>query len=219
MSDNEKIYTREEEKCNIISHAVGIAGAIAAGAYFLYKVIAAGGDAWAITSIILYIFGMVGSFVCSTAYHASKPGTPLRRTLRKFDHSAIYWYIAGSYSPITLIAMRDVGYWGWGIFVFCWICAIVGTSVSFYGLKKQNYIETACYVLMGLTIVVAMKQFYEAVPFALFMWVVGEGIAYIAGAVLYSLHKVKYIHAIFHFFVLIGTLCHMIAVWMLVNAM
>ena len=72
---------------------------------------------------------------------------------------------------------------------------------------------------MGLTIVVAMKQFYEAVPFALFMWVVGEGIAYIAGAVLYSLHKVKYIHAIFHFFVLIGTLSHMIAVWMLVNAM
>ena len=66
---------------------------------------------------------------------------------------------------------------------------------------------------MGLTILVAMKQFYNAVPLSAFLWVVGEGVAYIAGAVLYSIHKVKYAHAIFHFFVMLGTLCHMIAVW------
>jgi hemolysin III len=65
---------------------------------------------------------------------------------------------------------------------------------------------------MGLTIVVAMKEFYEAVPLSVFLWVVGEGVAYIVGAVLYSLHKVKYIHAIFHLFVILGTICHMIAV-------
>ena len=94
MSDKDKIYSPEEEKLNIVSHAIGIAGAVAVSAYFLYMVIAKGGDAWAITSIILYILGMLGSFVCSTAYHSSKPGTMLRATLRKFDHSAIYWYIA-----------------------------------------------------------------------------------------------------------------------------
>ncbi len=219
MSDKDKNYTVEEERWNVISHAIGIIGAVIVGAYFLYRVIIAGGDAVDVTSIILYLFGMLASFVCSTAYHSAKPGTKRRRLLRKFDHSAIYWYIAGSYSPITLIAMRDIGYWGWGIFAFCWLCAIVGTSVSLYGLKKHNKIETLCYVLMGLTIVVAMKQFYSAVPLSVFLWVVGEGVAYITGAVLYSMHKVKYIHAIFHLFVLLGTLCHMLAVWYILVAM
>ena len=218
-SDKEKIYTPKEERLNIVSHAVGIAGAAVVGAYFLYRVIANGGDAWDITSIVLYIIGMLGSFICSTAYQSSKPGTLQRRTLRKFDHAAIYWYIAGSYSPITLIAMRDVGFWGWGIFIFCWICTFVGTWVCVYSQKMQNYIETACYVLMGMTILVAIKQFYDSVPLSVFLWVVGEGVAYITGAVLYSLHKVKYVHAIFHFFVLLGTACHMVAVWKIIHAM
>ena len=213
MSNSGKIYSPQEERLNIISHAIGIAGALAVGSYFLYLTIAKGGDAWAITSVVLYILGMLGSFICSTAYHLSKPGTKARGILRKFDHSAIYWYIAGCYSPITLIAMRDEGYWGWGIFAFCWLCAIVGTSVSVNTMKKHNRIETVCYVLMGLTMLVAIKEFYEAVPLSVFLWVIGEGVAYIIGAVLYSLHKIKYIHAIFHLFVLIGTVCHMLAVW------
>ena len=89
MSDKDKIYSPEEEKLNIISHAIGIAGAVAVGAYFLYEVIAKGGDAWAITSIVLYLIGMLGSFICSTSYHSSKPGTKARLVLRKFDHAAI----------------------------------------------------------------------------------------------------------------------------------
>lgn len=115
--------------------------------------------------------------------------------------------------------MRDVGYWGWGIFIFCWLFAIIGTFVSINTMKKHNRIETLCYVLMGLTVVVAMKQFYEAVPLFVFLFVVGEGVAYIIGAVLYSLHKVTYIHAIFHVFVLIGTVCHMLAVWKILEMM
>ena len=72
---------------------------------------------------------------------------------------------------------------------------------------------------MGMTILVAIKQFYDSVPLSVFLWVVGEGVAYITGAVLYSLHKVKYVHAIFHFFVLLGTACHMVAVWKIIHAM
>ena len=115
--------------------------------------------------------------------------------------------------------MRDVGYWGWGIFAFCWLCAIVGTSLSLYSLKKHNKLETVCYVLMGLTIVVAMKQFFNAVPLSVFLWVVGEGVAYITGAVFYSFHKVKYIHTVFHFFVLLGSVCHIIATWYVISGM
>lgn len=219
MSDKEKSYSREEERLNIISHAAGIAGAAIAGVLFLYKAIANGADAIALTSLVLYILGMWGSFICSTAYHSARPGTKRRRTLRKFDHAAIYWYIAGSYSPVTLIAMRDTGYWGWGMFAFIWLCAVIGTSVSFFGQKKQNYIETACYVLMGLTIVVAMKQFYDAVSLPVFLWIIGEGVAYITGAVLYSLHRLNYAHAVFHFFVLLGTLCHAMAVWGIIGSL
>ena len=109
--------------------------------------------------------------------------------------------------------MRDSGWWGWGIFIFCWLCAIVGTSISLYSLKKQSHLATICYVLMGLTIIVAMRQFYDAVSLPVFLWVIGEGVAYITGALLYSLHKVKYIHSVFHTFVLLGTFCHMMAVW------
>ena len=213
VENNEKFYIKEEERLNVISHALGIAGGIAVGALFLYEVISRGGDAIAVTSLALYLFGMLSSYIFSTAYHACRQGSKWKRNLRKLDHSAIYWHIAGSYSPLTLIAMRDVGYWGWGIFVFCWVCATIGTSLSLYSLKKHNILETVCFVLMGMTIIVAMKQFYETVPLSVFLWVVGEGVAYITGAVFYSLHKVKYVHAIFHFFVLLGSACHMMAIW------
>lgn len=215
----EKKYSKGEERLNVISHAVGFVCALAVSVFFVGEVIAKGGDGWSLASMLLYAVGMLSSYAFSTAYHATRVGTSARRLLRKFDHAAIYWYIAGCYSPITLIAMRDTGYWGWGIFAFCWLCAIVGTLLCLRKQKKQNILETVCYVLMGLTILVAMKQFYNAVSLSAFLWVVGEGVAYIAGAVLYSIHKVKYVHAIFHFFVMLGTLCHMIAVWQVLQSM
>ena len=215
----EKKYSKGEERLNVISHAVGFVCALAVSVFFVGEVIAKGGDGWSLASMLLYAVGMLSSYAFSTAYHATRVGTSARRLLRKFDHAAIYWYIAGCYSPITLSAMRDTGYWGWGIFAFCWLCAIVGTLLCLRKQKKQNILETVCYVLMGLTILVAMKQFYNAVPLSAFLWVVGEGVAYIAGAVLYSIHKVKYAHAIFHFFVMLGPLCHMIAVWQVLQSM
>lgn len=211
--DKDKRYTKEEECINAISHAFGILGGAAVGVLFLLKGATLKLDAWAMCSIWLYIFGMLSSYISSTAYHACPPASKWKRRLRKLDHSAIYWHIAGSYSPIMLIALRDVDYWGWGIFTFCWLCAIVGTIISFCGLKKHNKLETVCFVLMGMTIVVAMKQFWEAVSLGVFLWVLGEGVAYITGAVFYSFHKVKYVHAVFHFFVLLGSVCHMMAVW------
>lgn len=211
--DKDKRYTKEEERINALSHFVGIAGGFVVGTMLLLKGRELLLDTWAMVSLWLYMFGMLSSYIFSTSYHACSPDSVWKRRLRKLDHSAIYWHIAGSYSPIMLIALRDSSFWGWGIFIFCWLCAIAGTIVSFCGLKKHNKVETVCFVLMGLTILVAMKQFWEAVSPAVFFWVVGEGIAYITGAVFYSFHKVKYVHAVFHFFVLLGTACHMLAVW------
>ncbi|MBR6649450.1 MAG: hemolysin III family protein [Bacteroidaceae bacterium] len=211
-----KKYTKEEERVNSLSHAVGVVMGVVVCSLFIVKGTIYG-DAVTQLSLWLYMFGVVSSYVFSTLYHSAPEDTPKRLWLRKLDHAAIYWHIAASYSPITLIVLRDADYWGWGIFIFCWLCAIIGTFISLFSLKKHNYIETACFVLMGLVILVAIKHFYIRVDGWVFFWILAEGVSYIIGAVLYSLHKVKYIHSVFHFFVLLGDICHMIAMWMIVQ--
>ena len=133
--------------------------------------------------------------------------------LRKLDHSAIYWHIAGSYSPITLVALRQEGYWGWSLFSFVWLCAIIGTFISFRKLKEHSIIETLCYVGMGLSVLVAFKPLLDTVSAAAVSWIIAEGVFYITGAVFYCLNKRRYMHSVFHFFVLAGSVCHIIAVW------
>ena len=124
--------------------------------------------------------------------------------------AAIYWHIAGSYSPITLIALREDG--GWGLFGFVWLCAIIGTVVSFRKMEEHSYVETVCYILMGLSVLVVFKQLFALSPTACY-WIIAEGVCYITGAAFYSLRKARYMHSVFHFFVLGGSACHMLAVW------
>lgn len=127
-------YSHKEELWNSWSHAVGILLGVAFGALFLYLCFTHG-NGWATAGIILYLVGMLGSYIASTVYHALSAWSPWKERLRKWDHAAIYWHIAGSYSPITLIALRHEGYWGWTLFCFVWLCAIVGTITSFHKLK------------------------------------------------------------------------------------
>ncbi len=211
-------YTPEEEKFNAISHFIGIVIGIVVS-YLFISTATECGDTLTILSILLYLSGMLSSYVFSTLYHVCSPRRELKQTFRRFDHAAIYWHIAGSYSPITLIALRDSGYWGWGLFAFVWLCAIIGTLTSFFNLKKHNRIETLCYVLMGLVVLVALKALLDAVEFSVVAWLIAEGVCYIAGAVLYSIHKVKFMHSIFHLFVLAGTICHLIVVWKVLHSL
>ena len=168
---------------------------------------------WARWGVILYLFGMLGSYVASTLYHSMKHHSKWKERLRKWDHAAIYWHIAGSYSPLTLVALRTQGYWGWGLFTFVWACAIAGTIVSFIHLKEHSNLETFCFIGMGLSVLVAFKPLMASVSAAAVVWLIAEGVSYITGAVFYSLNKKKYMHSVFHFFVLAGSICHIIAVW------
>ncbi len=208
-----KSYTLSEELTNSISHAIGtILGLVVCITYLRWGYVC--GSPIAIFSLWLYLFGVVSSYVASTLYHACPAERQTRKArLRKFDHAAIYWHIAGSYSPITLIAMVEAGaeIWGWVIFGFVWGCAIVGTTLSFRRLKSHSYLETACYVLMGLSILVAFKPFIESVGLNIVLWVVAEGVCYITGAVLYSFKRVRFMHSVFHLFVIAGDICHMVA--------
>lgn len=168
---------------------------------------------WARVGVILYLFGMLGSYLASTLYHSIKHHSKWKERLRKWDHAAIYWHIAGSYSPLTLVALREQGYWGWSLFCFVWACAIAGTIISFIRLKEHSNVETFCFIGMGLSVLVAFKPLVDSVSTAAVIWIIAEGVSYITGAVFYSLNKTKYMHSVFHFFVLAGSLCHIIAVW------
>ena len=212
-------YSLLEEILNSVTHGLGLVMGLAVGIFFIIKGDIS--DSWLTTfSLALYLFGVCSSYAASTIYH-SIPASKERakKMARKFDHAAIYWHIAGSYSPLTLIAIRNGGepVWAWVIFGFVWICALVGTGLSFRKMKAQSYLETTCYILMGLTILVAFKPFYQTCGLPVVLWVVGEGIAYITGAVLYSFKKVPYIHSVFHVFVILGDICHMIATWKVIQ--
>ena len=205
-------YTKKEEIWNAASHGGGILIGVVFGIIFLVWCFQADNN-WARVGVILYLFGMLGSYVASTLYHSMKHHSKWKERLRKWDHAAIYWHIAGSYSPLTLTALRDQGYWGWSLFIFVWSCAIAGTIVSFIRLKEHSNLETFCFVGMGLSVLVAFKPLMDSVSEAAIIWLIAEGVSYITGAVFYSLNKTKYMHSVFHFFVLAGSVCHIIAVW------
>lgn len=205
-------YTHKEEIWNTLSHAGGILIGAIIGIVFLVMTIGSG-SSWASIGVGLYLFGMLGSYIASTVYHALPARSKWKERLRRWDHAAIYWHIAGSYSPLTLIALREQGYWGWSLFSFVWLCAIAGTIVSFIHLKEHSNFETLCFVGMGLSVLIAFKPLIDTVSTAAVIWIVAEGVCYITGAAFYSLNKKRYMHSVFHFFVLAGSICHIIAVW------
>jgi hemolysin III len=205
-------YTKREEIWNAASHGGGILMGVVFGIIFLIWCFQSDNN-WARWGVILYLFGMLGSYIASTLYHSIRHHSKWKERLRKWDHAAIYWHIAGSYSPLTLTALRDQGYWGWSLFSFVWACAIAGTIVSFIRLKEHSNLETFCFVGMGLSILVAFKPLMDSVSEAAIIWLIAEGVCYITGALFYTFHRKKYMHSIFHFFVLAGSVCHIIAVW------
>ena len=205
-------YTDKEELWNSWSHAGGIVLGVAVGIIFIVMSFK-GDNPWARLGVCLYLFGMLASYIASTVYHALPRRSIWKERLRHWDHAAIYWHIAGSYSPLTLVALRTQGYWGWTLFVFVWTCAIAGTIISFIKLKEHSHVETACFIAMGLSILVAFKPLIDSVSTAAVVWIVAEGVCYITGAAFYSLNNRRYMHSVFHFFVLAGSVCHIIAVW------
>ena len=215
MDENKNVYSHYEEVANSISHVIGAIMGFAVCSLFLSRAYQSE-NTLSIWSLWIYFFGVVSSYVASSVYHSC----PIRKEntrllLRKFDHAAIYWHIAGSYTPITLIAMYNYGATSWaiGVTVFIWLSAIFGTILTLRKIKPHSYFKTACYVLMGLSILVAIKPLYESVGLKVVMFIVAEGLSYIIGAVFYSFKKIKYMHSVFHVFVVLGDVFHMIAVW------
>ena len=162
-------YTKKEEILNASSHGFGIIMGMVVGVIWIVLCIRHQ-NSWATFGISLYLFGMLGSYIASTLYHAWPAGKPAKEKLRRWDHAAIYWHIAGSYSPLTLIAMWNEGLWGICLFVFIWTAALIGTFMSFRHLQEHSNMETICFVLMGLSVLVAFKPLVTNVSMIATSW-------------------------------------------------
>lgn len=204
-----KYYSPTEERINILSHASGFFLAIWALVYLVIKA-SVHGNAWHVVSFSIYGTSMILLYAASTTYHmAKKP--KIRRRLKVFDHAAIYLLIAGTYTPFTLVTLN--GAMGWTLFGIAWGLAVIGIILKLFFTGRFTLISTLAYVIMGWLIVIAIKPLANNLPEGGLFWLVLGGISYTVGAALYAIHKLKFNHAIFHLFVLFGSICHFITVY------
>ena len=168
------------------------------------------GDVWHIVSFSIFGASLIILYAASTFYHnAKKP--ELRNRLKIIDHAAIYVLIAGSYTPFTLVTLQ--GTIGWVIFGTSWGLALTGIILKLFFTGKYNLISTLMYVFMGWVIVFAIKPLINNLPLEGLFWLFAGGMAYTIGAILYSIKKIKFNHAIFHVFVLMGSFSHFVSVF------
>lgn len=207
--ENITFYDKKEEKLNVLSHGIGLALSVAALILLIVKS-SVYGNVWHITSFSIYGASLIVLYAASTFYHASK-SPKLRHRLNIFDHASIYILIAGTYTPFTLVVLN--GWVGWTIFGITWGLAIIGVILKLFYTGRFDKISTIAYVLMGWVIVFAIKPLIENLSTEGLWWLLAGGIFYTIGAVLFSIPKIKYNHAIFHIFVLLGSFSHFIAVY------
>ena len=204
-----KQYSPTEEKINIISHAIGFILSIVA---FVLLVTHATlhGDVWHIISFSIFGASLIILYAASTFYHSAKK-PELRKRMKIIDHASIYVLVAGTYTPFTLVTLN--GTLGWVIFGSSWGLALTGIILKLFFTGRYNLISTSMYVFMGWIIVFAIKPLINILPSEGFLWLLAGGISYTIGAILYSIKKIKFNHAIFHMFVLTGSFCHFISVF------
>ncbi|MCK9300402.1 MAG: hemolysin III family protein [Bacteroidales bacterium] len=217
MTTNLKSYSKREEKANSLTHAFGLLMAVAATVLLLHKALKVD-NGRAVLAFSIYGFGMLVCMLSSTLYHyVQHPET--KSFLRHFDHGSIYVLIAASFSPVTLILLQNEGLWGWGLFALVWFFALLGIALSFGKLKKNNHLKTLSYVLMGMSVFIAVKPILDVAVakecVAVLYWIAAGGVFYIIGSVFYALAKREFIHTVFHVFVLLGMACHIVAAYLI----
>lgn len=199
-------YTRGEEITNMVTHIAG--GAFAVAAIPLLVIMAAvHGNPWAVVSGAIYGVTLLIMFTVSSVYHGLRPGKA-KRVMRVIDHCDIYFLIAGTYTPILLVSFRPVNpALAWSIFGVEWALAAIAVTLNAIDLKRFEKVSMVCYIGMGWCVVAVLKTAVEVLTAGGFWLLLSGGIAYTIGAVLYGVgKKVRYMHSVFHVFVLIGSM-------------
>ena len=202
-------YSEKEEKLNVLTHAFGLLMSSIGLPFLLLKSLQYNGF-WKPISIVIFGISLVILYAASTFYHASKD-PKIRRKLNIFDHAAIYVLIAGTYSPFTIIVLE--GSLGWIIFGCTWAFALVGIVLKLFYTGRYDKLSTIMYILMGWQIILVINPLIDVFsPEGLRLLFAG-GVFYTVGALIYSSKKIKYNHAIFHVFVLLGSTSHYLCVY------
>jgi len=204
-----KYYSPIEKKININSHAIGFILSLVASVLLVTHA-SLHGNVWHIVSFSIFGASLIILYVASTCYHSAKK-PELRCRLRIIDHASIYVLIAGTYTPFTLVILK--GSIGWVIFGITWGLALTGIILKLFFTGKYKLISTLMYVFMGWVIVFAIKPLINNLPLEGLLWLLAGGMAYTIGAIIYSIKKIKFNHAIFHVFVFIGSFSHFVAVF------
>jgi len=205
--------TFAEELVNSITHAIGIPLGIVG---LVVLIINANnyGDAWHIFSVSVFGASMIFLYTASTIYHSTSK-VRLKFKLNIIDHSAIFILIAGTYTPFTLVTLR--GAWGWSIFGVVWGLAIIGVVTKILFINRYRKVTAYLYLAMGWIIVIALKPLINALPAGGLYLLIAGGLSYSAGIIFYQWKRLPFAHAIFHLFVLGGTVCHFFAVLLYVT--
>jgi hemolysin III len=204
--------TAAEETANMLTHAIG--GMLAAAGLVVLVVYAAWThDVRRLVAVTIYGASLVLMYVASSCYHLAR-SPRLKRKLKILDHASIYLLIAGTYTPILLISMR--GPWGWSLFAVVWSMAITGVILKLFFVDRFKMLSTAIYVLMGWLVLIAAKDLFASVPHAGIVWLFAGGISYTGGVAFYLWDRLPFNHAIWHLFVIAGSVCHFLAVFLYV---
>jgi hemolysin III len=210
-------YTISEEITNSILHGTGALGAIAGLVFLNLKSTGFLGGQRAgnleITAVILFAVTMIIMYLTSTLYHAVQH-PDAKRVLRKLDHCVIFIFIAGTYTPFCLGALR--GWWGWSLFIFEWLMVVIGITLNILDSKAHKKFELAVYILMGWAIIAGFLPLLRSVPVQSIILLIAGGAAYTLGTVWYRMKNIRFTHVVWHVFVIIGTICHWFSIWFLI---
>ena len=205
-------YTRGEEIMNMVTHIAG--GALGIAALVLCVIRSAmNGNGYGIVTGIVYGSMLITMFTISSVYHGLRPNMG-KKVMQVIDHCTIYFLIAGTYTVIVLSAIRrSYPMLGWGLFAFEWILVAIATTLTAIDLKKYEVFSMICYIGMGWAVIPFWRQTMVALTLSGFLWLLGGGIAYTIGAVLYGIgSKKRWMHSVFHIFVVAGALLQFIAI-------
>ena len=205
-------YTRGEEIMNMVTHIVG--GAIGIVALTLCVIFAAiRGNVYGIVTSAIYGTTMITMFTISSVYHGLKP-TLGKKVMQVIDHCTIYFLIAGTYTVIVLSAIRpEYPVLGWGLFAFEWAMVALATTLTAIDLKKYEVFSMICYIGMGWAVIPFWRQTLEVLTMPGFLLLLSGGIAYSIGAILYGIGaRKKWMHSVFHIFVVLGALLQFLSV-------
>lgn len=208
MSSHQSEYSLAEELFHAISHGAGVILSIAGLSWMLYVSIEAA-DPWRISASIVYGISLIALFLASTVYHALHTSRH-RQLFKLLDHCAIYILIAGTYTPFLLVAMRTTT--GWWLFGAIWALATAGVLTKLWFRDRFPKLALAGYLVMGWLVVIALPQVVDAVGPGGMVWLVAGGLSYTVGAAFYAVKRITFGHAIWHVFVLLGGICHFLAV-------